>query len=62
MFVAVLAAYVCYRVKLGAMLPLGWIDAGVLLLEAVFFVTSHDNLRKYYSRCRQLFGVTRRKG
>lgn len=62
MVVAVLAAYVCYRAKLGGLLPLGWIDAGVLLLEAVFFVTSRDNLRKYYSRSRQLFGVTRGKG
>lgn len=58
-FVAVAIAYVCYRVKLGVILPLGWTDLGVLLLEVVFFVTSRDCLRKYYARSKQLL---RRQG
>ena len=57
MFVATAAAYICYRVKLGSLLPLGWADLAFVLLETVFFVTSRDTLRKYYSRSRQLLGA-----
>ena len=52
--VALSIAYVCYRVKLGGLLPLGWPDAAVVILEAVFIATSRDTLKKYYSRSRQL--------
>jgi hypothetical protein len=44
MFVAVAIAYVCYRVKLGGVLPVGWIDAGFVALEIVFYATSRDTL------------------
>jgi hypothetical protein len=58
MFVATAIAYACYRVKLGRLWPLGWIDLGVLLLEIVFFLTSRDTLAKYYSRSIQLFAAS----
>ncbi len=54
MFVAVGMAYGCYRVKVGGLFPLGWTDLAFVLLEVVFFTTSRDTLRKYYTRCRQV--------
>ncbi len=60
MFVALAIAYVCYRVKVGE-LPLGWMDAGFLALEVVFFATSRDTLRKYYSRSQQLLTGIRKR-
>ena len=53
MLIAAAVAYACYRVRLGGY-ALGWVDLGVLALEAVFFATSRDTLRKYYARSRQL--------
>ena len=40
MVVASAIAYTCYRVKLGGMLPLGWLDIAFVVLEANFFITS----------------------
>ena len=54
--IATAIAYACYRMKLGGLLPLGWIDAAFLLVETVFIATSRDTLNKYYSRGRQLLG------
>jgi hypothetical protein len=54
MFVALAAAYTGYRVQLGELWPLGVPDLAFLLLETVFFATSRDTLRKYYSRTAQL--------
>jgi hypothetical protein len=53
MLVATAVAYACYRIRLGD-LHLGWLDLGFVLLEAVFFATSRDTLRKYYVRSEQL--------
>lgn len=53
MLLAAAAAYACYRVRLGGH-AVGWVDLGALVLEAAFFVTSRDTLRKYYTRSRQL--------
>ncbi len=53
MLLAAAVAYACYRVRLGGH-AVGWVDLGALVLEAVFFVTSRDTLRKYYTRSRQL--------
>jgi hypothetical protein len=53
MLIAAAVAYGCYRVRVGGH-TVGWIDLGVLVLEGVFFVTSRDTLRKYYSRSLQL--------
>ncbi len=38
-------AYTCYRVKLGGMLPLEWLDVAFVVLEAIFRITSRDCLR-----------------
>lgn len=54
MLVALAAAYVCYRVSRGGPWPLGWPDLAFAAVEAVFFATSRDTLRKYYARSRQL--------
>ncbi|MBI3462170.1 MAG: hypothetical protein HY000_03790 [Planctomycetes bacterium] len=54
MLVATAIAYVCYRAKLGGILPLGLPDAAFVALEAVFYATSRDTLRKYYARSQQL--------
>lgn len=53
-FVALAIAYVCHRAKHGGLLPLGWLDVGFVLLEAIFLLTSRDTLRKYYGRSCQL--------
>jgi hypothetical protein len=54
MFVATAIAYSCYRISLGGITPIGRLDAGFLVLEAIFFATSRDTLRKYYQRGQQL--------
>ena len=59
MFVALAIAYVCYRVKLGGLMPMGWPDAAFLALELVFFCTSRDTLRKYYVRGHQVLSAPR---
>lgn len=53
MLIAVAVVYGGYRVRLGGH-AVGWVDLGVVVLEGVFFVTSRDTLRKYYSRSLQL--------
>jgi hypothetical protein len=60
MSVATAIAYACYRTKLGGLWPLGWLDIGFPLLEAVFLLTSRDCLRKYYSRGQQLLAANPR--
>ena len=62
MLVAMAIAYICYRVGLGGLRPLGWPDMGALFLAVVFFVTSRDTLRKYYLRSGQLLARRGRKG
>ncbi len=54
MLVATAVAYLCYRVQLGGLAPLGPWDLGILALEVVFYTTSRDTLRKYYTRGTQL--------
>jgi hypothetical protein len=54
MLVATALAYACYRVKGAGTIGVGWLDVGFVLVEVTFFLTSRDNLRKYYSRSRQL--------
>jgi len=60
MFVATAIAYACYRTKLGGLWPLGWLDLGFPLLEAVFLLTSRDTLAKYYVRGQQLLAANPR--
>ncbi len=59
MAIATALAYVCYRAHLGMNGSWGWLDAGVVGLEVVFFVTSRDTLRKYYDRANQLLSKPR---
>ena len=54
MFVATAIAFACQRSAIGTGFGLGWLDAGFVALEAVFFYTSRDTLQKYYQRTRQL--------
>lgn len=54
MLIATAITYACYRLKLGPLSGIEWQDFGFVVLEAVFFVTSRDTLRKYYTRSKQL--------
>ncbi len=56
MAVATAFAYVSYRLE-SDVATIGWLDAAVVLIETVFFVTSRDNLRKYYDRSQQLLST-----
>ena len=55
--VATAIAYGCDRLSTNPLAPPGWLDLGFVALEAVFFVTSRDTLRKYYTRAGQLLGI-----
>ena len=57
MLIATAVAYTCYRVNLGVPLSLGLPDLGFVLLETVFYATSRDTLRKYYTRSQQLLSL-----
>ena len=59
MVVATALAYVCYRVRLGGHVSLGWLDLAVFVLEAVFVAASRDTLKKYYARTQQLLRSNR---
>jgi hypothetical protein len=61
MFVATAITYACYRAQLGTAWPLGWPDLAFAFLEVVFFLTSRDTLRKYYTRGHQLLGASDRR-
>ena len=37
-----------------------WIDVGLWVLAIVFFLTSRDNLKKYYQRGEKLLGTVRK--
>lgn len=54
MLVAVAIAYLGYRFHVGFAAP-GLPDLALVVLEPVFFFTSRDTLRKYYTRTRELF-------
>lgn len=61
MLISTAVAYACYRVKLGIVVSLGFPDAAFIVLEMIFFATSRDTLRKYYSRSHQLLSAKRRQ-
>ena len=54
MFVASAIAYACHRIQRGTVWHADLIDAGFVVLEVIFFMTSRDTLRKYYQRTKQL--------
>ncbi len=56
--VALVFVYVARRLTLGFFSsPLGWADVVFCLVGTAYFVTSRDNLRKYYSRVAMLLGA-----
>ena len=54
MFIATGIAYLCHRIHLGTLWHIDLVDPGFVLLEAIFFLTSRDTLRKYHQRTQQL--------
>lgn len=57
-FCALFIAYFCYRINHGFW-SFGWLDAGFVVLEAIFLLTSRDTLAKYYRRTQQLLSRSR---
>ncbi len=57
MQVATVIAYLCHRTYYGFAGLNPWFDAGVLVIEVVFFLASRDTLRKYYHRSEQLLAT-----
>ncbi len=56
-FIATAIAYICHRINLGTLCRIDWIDPGFVLVEAIFFLTSRDTLRRYYQRTEQLLSA-----
>ena len=54
MFVATAITWICHRLTMESKCQLSWIDPVFLLVEAIFFLTSRDTLRKYQQRTKQL--------
>lgn len=52
--VAIVVAYVCHRVAMGAHQRFGVFDMAVITIEVLFFFASRDTLRKYFLRASQL--------
>ncbi len=56
MLIATAIAYGSYRIKHGFW-QLGWMDAGFLVIEAIFWMASRDTLKKYDLRSQQLLAA-----
>ena len=54
MFVATAITWICHRITMESKCQLSWIDPTFVLVEAIFFLTSRDTLRKYLNRTGQL--------
>ena len=54
MFVATAITYFCHRISIQPRCQISWPDLVFLLVEAIFFLTSRDTLRRYYRRTQQL--------
>lgn len=54
MAVALVVAYVCYRLSLASAFQLNLADLAFLFLQGVFLAMSRDTLTKYYRRSEQL--------
>lgn len=59
MFVATAITWICHRINIQPPCQISWIDPGFLLVEAVFFLTSRDTLKKYHERTQQLLAPMR---
>ncbi len=61
--VSLIWVYLARRWSLGFWtLPVGWADAGFLILATVFFLGSRDALQKYYARTGQLLAMREADG
>jgi hypothetical protein len=60
LLVAIVFSYVARIVSVDDW-AFGWLDIGLLALAVVFFVTSRDNLEKYYTRVAKLLGTENQK-
>ena len=56
-FVALAITYICYRVKIGGLLPVGGLDIAFVALETIFLATSRDTWRRYYVRAYQVLAA-----
>lgn len=54
MYVATAITWICHRINIQPPCQISWIDPGFVLVEAIFFLTSRDTLRKYQQRTQQL--------
>ena len=52
-------AWICHRITLESKCQLSWIDPTFIVVEASFFLTSRDTLRKYLNRTGQLLSADR---
>ena len=57
MFVATAITWICHRITMESKCQLSWIDPTFVLVEAIFFLTSRDTLRKYQQRTKQLLSA-----
>jgi len=57
MFVATAITWICFRISIRPPCQLSWIEPGFLMIEAIFFLTSRDTLRRYHFRTQQLLSV-----
>jgi len=59
MFVATAITWICHRISSQPPCQITWIDPGFVLVEAIFFLTSRDTLRRYFRRTEQLLSPQR---
>ncbi len=59
MFVATAITWICHRISVRPPCQMTWIDLGFVLVEAIFFLTSRDTLRKYLTRTEQLLATAK---
>ena len=52
-------AWICHRITLESKCQLSWIDPAFIVVDAIFFLTSRDTLRKYLNRTGQLLSADR---
>lgn len=54
MCVATAITWICHRIKIEPQCRLSWVDLAFVFVEAIFFLTSRDTLKKYHQRTQQL--------
>lgn len=59
MFVATAITWICHRIAIEPRCQISWVDPTFVIVEAVFFLTSRDTLKKYLKRTEQLLSGLR---